>query len=102
MYTVLLQVEGLTKEQRIMVRTSLPVKEYVPLTRLCPGSHFDSMACSFAAEKHLSTSPLSLKMQVLLGPVKYVYPPNDPTSIPTAVPMAYRKGMGDFPLRLGI
>ena len=36
-------------------------------------------------------------MQVLLGPVKYAYPPNDPISIPIAVPMAYREGMGEFP-----
>lgn len=44
-YTELLQVEPLRKEQHIMIRTSLPIKHWVwnifYRTRLCHGWNFD-------------------------------------------------------------
>ena len=45
----------------------------------------------------LPTSPLSLKLQVLLGPEEHVDPPNTPTPIPMAAPVACREGVGEIP-----
>ena len=49
----------------------------------------------------MSASPLSLEMQVLLGPVEYVDLPNAPILISVATPVACKKGVGKFPLMPG-
>lgn len=84
MYLVLLQVESLMKEQHTMVRTFLPIKG-------CAEKMFhwstSAMAQTLTLSKchvylqqknTLSTSPLSLTLRELPGPVKYVDPPNAP------------------------
>lgn len=52
------------------------------------------MAYPFAAEQHHS---LCLEMQVLLGSVEYVDPPNALTPMPVAAPGACREGVGEDP-----
>lgn len=52
----------------------------------------------FVEEEYLSSSPLSLEMQVLRGPVEYVDTTNSPTPIPVVALVAYGEEVGEIPI----
>lgn len=100
MYTAFLQVQTLTKEQCIMIRTSLPIKELGENMSHQPTSATAQMPtlAKWHAYLHqrstLSTSPRSPELWVLLGSVAYEDPPNALAPIPVVGPVACRVRVG--------
>ena len=75
MHTVLLQEKPLTKEDHVMIRTSLPVKGQVENMFHGPTSAMAQTPTLTKWQPICSKGaccPLSLELQVLLGPVEYV------------------------------
>lgn len=54
------------------------------------------MACLFTAKKHPVSQPTLLRLQVLLGHVEYVDPPDVLIPIPVVTPAAYKVGVGEI------
>ena len=101
--SALLRVDLLTKEQHIMVRTPLPIKGWIenmfqqPISARAQTYTLTNCHAYLQQESTLSTSSLSLEIQVLLGPVEYVDLPKAPAPIPAVAPVASREGMEEIP-----
>ena len=86
-----------------MVRTSLLIKRWIenmfhqPTSVMAQTPMLTKWHAYLQQRSTLSASPLPLEMQVLLGPVEYVDPPNAPTPIAVVVPVNCREEIGEIP-----
>lgn len=81
------------KEQHIVIRTSLPIKNifHQPTSARVQIPTLSKWRAYLQHRSTLFSSPLSLEMQVVLGPVEYVDPLNVLTSIPLGALLACRE-----------
>ena len=79
MHTVPLQEEHFTKQDHVMIRTSLPIKWWIE--DIFHGPTSTIAQTPILTKRHPIYHTLSPELQVLLAPVKYVEPTNTPVSI---------------------
>lgn len=99
MNTESLQVEPLTTEQPVTVRTCRPIKGWTCAAYLTvTGLRLLLNGMPPYNRSTLSNSPLSLEIQQLSGSTEYIDPPNAPALIPVSALATCKEGRGEVPV----
>lgn len=94
MYPALLQGEALTKEQHIMVRTSLPIKGWLRLGSIKAPLVWLKLPLSaipICSRGSPCLSAQCLDTWMLPGPVEYIDSPDTPAPFPMVASAAYKE-----------